>query len=185
MSSSIISELRDFKLSSKMKFFVVAFAFFVIIASFGNVPVIVNGQEIVAANTRVQLGSLLRDSISGVVSRILKYIFDFILRFVSASVSVPLGNLLSALQSLPKPNVGSVLIAVLSLVNVNGESILTVLPKVVANTGINIPNLISVLASQIPAGSSNIPFGLLLSLLTPYLIQLLTTVLVNLLNSLS
>lgn len=164
-----------------MKYSIVAFVFFMGIVSLSN------ANPLGLPSAPIKIGSVLQGPIANAVAQIVQLVASTILKVAPASTPVPVQGLLLGLKSLPSPTVANVLVAVLTLLNLVkfGPLILGALPKVVANAGVNIPNFVSVLISKVPPGCSTIPLQLLLALLGAYLNQLLTALLVNLLNSLS
>lgn len=133
----------------------------------------------------LKLGTLLKSCITTVVQQIIQLLSSQLTALIPANTPVPVPTLLAALKALPSPTVAILLAAIGSLLGLNLAPVLGELPKIVANTVINVPNLLSVLLSRLPPGAPTVPFATLFALLGSYLLQLLPTVLVNLLNSLS
>lgn len=133
----------------------------------------------------IQLGFCLQDSISQLVQEIIQYISALLLKTVPATTQVPLIPVLYAIKSLKKKTVGTILLAILNLLQVQCDLLEQVIPNVILNLSINVNNLAAVLLTRLPAGTTAVPFAAFLTLVGAYLQQILTVKFVNLLNDIS
>lgn len=141
-----------------------------------------------AAATPLKLGDLLKSPITSLVQQIVQLLATEILKLIPGTTAVPIQALLAVVADLPNPTVANVLAAVLKLLGAPaavGAALLGILPKIVANTLINVPNLANVLTSQIPQTVATAPLATVLPLIGAYLVDLLVLTLVGLLNLLS
>lgn len=160
---------------------------------------------------KIQLGTLLKKSITIVAQQIVQFLSKQITALVPGSTEgklicfkcaeiiqswqnitvyfvfstlVPLAPLVAALKTLKSANVEIVLATVGNLLGKNLAPILAVLPTIVAKLTIKIPNLLAFLISNLPPNCTTVALATLLSLLGAYIVQLAVTVLVTVLNSL-
>lgn len=133
----------------------------------------------------IELGFCLQDSIGQLVQEIIQYIAALLLQTVPAATQVPLIPVLYAIKSLKKKTVGTILSALLDLLQVKCDLLEKVLPNVILELSINVNNLAAVLITRLPAGTTVVPFSAFLTLIGAYLQQILTVKFVNILNDIS
>lgn len=119
------------------------------------------------------------------IKRVLDYIIALLLKCVPGKTEVQLIPVLYTVKSLKKKTVGTILLAILKLLGINGKFLLKILPNVILNLPINVNNMAAALLSQVPAGTFAVPFPLFITLVRVYLEQILVISIVNLLNDIS
>lgn len=171
-----------------MKTFIIVFIALAAVALSSRVDAYSScGSAPAAPVASLKLGTLLKSCITTVVQQIVQLLSSQVTALVPGNTPVPLPALLAALKASPKLTVFTLLAAIGTLLGITAKllPVLGLLPKIVANTGIDVNNLLQVLLSSLPPGCPSVPLATLFQLLGAYLIQLLPIVLVNLLNSLS
>lgn len=169
-----------------MKTFVVVFIALVAVAASGRVAAVAVPQYApgLTPGRSLKLGTALKAAIAEKVQEIVGLVSSEILGLVSGGTPVPVQELLATLGRLPSVTVAGLLSTIGALLGKNLSAVLYILPKIVAETLINVINLVGILRASIPPAPT-VPLKALLVVLGSYLDQLLVTVLVNLLDSLS
>lgn len=135
---------------------------------------------------RIQLGNALEKQINKIVEDIVNYLAANIVEFIPATSELDLDTVESGLKALGKVStVVAILKAIFKLFKFDGSEIIDLIPIVVANVKVSIPNLWDNLASELAPGATHAPFGVVLTNVGVYLLSILVQFFIKFLNDLS